>query len=242
MSKIVISQPMYFPWVGMFEQVCLADTFVFLDDAQFARGFINRVQYKTDGGSKWMTIPLKKHSQKTQINEVELSDDNDWRAQHTNKFSSSIALAPYADDAINLMSAVLGKHGLTFSDLVIESMLAVMRYFEIENVARVLKSSDMNLSGKKGDLIKEIVTQLEGSRYITGMGGLNYLDHEGFEESGIAVEYMDYNLNSYPQVHGDFTPYVTILDLIANCGKGGREYINSGTISWRDALASIEGK
>ena len=38
MKTVVISQPMYFPWVGMLEQMRLADVFVHLDDAQFSKG------------------------------------------------------------------------------------------------------------------------------------------------------------------------------------------------------------
>ena len=48
MTTVVISQPMLFPWVGMFEQVALADVFVHYDDVQFSKGsFTNRVQLKT---------------------------------------------------------------------------------------------------------------------------------------------------------------------------------------------------
>ena len=55
MKTVVISQPMYFPWIGIFEQIRLADVFVFYDDVQFTRGFINRVQYKTPQGTGWIT-------------------------------------------------------------------------------------------------------------------------------------------------------------------------------------------
>ena len=31
-GTLVVSQPMYFPWVGMLEQIRLCDTYVFYDD------------------------------------------------------------------------------------------------------------------------------------------------------------------------------------------------------------------
>ena len=65
MSKtVVISQPMFFPWVGIFEQIRLADIFVHFDDVQLPWGssFINRVQIKTKDGIKWLTIPIRKTS------------------------------------------------------------------------------------------------------------------------------------------------------------------------------------
>ena len=59
MKTVAISQPMYFPWAGMLEQMRLADVWVHLDDAQFSKGgFFNRVQIKTDQGTPWLTVPL----------------------------------------------------------------------------------------------------------------------------------------------------------------------------------------
>ena len=63
MARVVISQPMYFPWFGFMAQMSLADVFIWLDDAQFSKGsFTNRVQVKTDNGLTWMSVPLKKES------------------------------------------------------------------------------------------------------------------------------------------------------------------------------------
>ncbi|MFT7595258.1 MAG: hypothetical protein ACI8R4_002586 [Paracoccaceae bacterium] len=47
MTRVVISQPMYFPWAGFLAQLALADVRIWLDDAQFSNGsFTNRVQVK----------------------------------------------------------------------------------------------------------------------------------------------------------------------------------------------------
>ena len=59
MTTVVVSQPMLFPWVGLFEQIRLADVFVHYDDVAFSKGsFFNRVQIKTlEVGSKWFNGP-----------------------------------------------------------------------------------------------------------------------------------------------------------------------------------------
>ena len=51
---LVVSQPMYFPWVGLLEQIRLSDQFVHYDDVQYTRGFYNRVQVKVPGAIRWM--------------------------------------------------------------------------------------------------------------------------------------------------------------------------------------------
>ena len=59
MATVVITQPMLFPWPGFFEQLMLADTYIYLDDAQFSKGsFTNRIQLLRGAERCWMTIPL----------------------------------------------------------------------------------------------------------------------------------------------------------------------------------------
>ena len=42
-NVVVISQPMYFPWVGFLSQISMASTIIWLDDVQFSKGsFTNR--------------------------------------------------------------------------------------------------------------------------------------------------------------------------------------------------------
>ena len=57
--KVAIHQPNYFPWIGYFYKMSLADVFVVLDDSQYSKnGYQNRVKIKTPTGSVWMTQPV----------------------------------------------------------------------------------------------------------------------------------------------------------------------------------------
>jgi hypothetical protein len=81
--NVVISQPMYFPWVGMFEQIALADVFVFYTDVQFSKGsFTNRVQIKTPAGSTWMTVPLQDLKLGQSIDDVAVKPVAQWKPRH----------------------------------------------------------------------------------------------------------------------------------------------------------------
>jgi hypothetical protein len=236
MKTVVISQPMYFPWVGQFEQLAMADVFVFLDHVQFARGFINRVQYKTAQGQQWLTIPLQKHPRSTPICELSFAGE-EWREEHLQTFMRAVNKAPFAADAVAIMKDVLSRKDIPFSQLIEASVLAVRDYFDLAPKCSFHRSSEISVQTKKSDLIKQLVLHFGGTRYVTGMGALNYLDHEDFENSGVQVEYMDYRKEDYPQLHPPFTPFVTALDLVANMGRAGSEKINSGTVSWSEAIA-----
>lgn len=242
MKTVVISQPMYFPWVGIFEQIRLADVFVYYDDVQFARGFINRVQCKSSRGLHWLTVPLCKHSRDTRICDLCIKEDTGWRQKHIKSLECSLNGAPYVDDALSLVQNVLSQRELSFSEMLIEGMNKVCEYFNLGQGCQFYKSSELEVDGYKGDRIMNIVRHFNGDRYVTGMGALNYLDHEAFEREGIDVEYMDYKKLPYPQKFGEFTPFVTILDLIANCGRDGRKFICSGTQGWRELTGMQRGK
>jgi len=54
-----------------------------------------------------------------------------------------------------------------------------------------------------------------------------------FEVEGVQVEYIDYQKQPYPQQHGAFTPFVSVLDLIANLGQDGARVMVSGTVDWK---------
>jgi len=75
-----------------------------------------------------------------------------------------------------------------------------------------------------------------GTIYVTSHGARNYLDHEAFEQAGVKVHYMRYECNPYPQRWGEFTPYVTGLDLVASLGRDGSSRISSHCVPWRDFL------
>lgn len=238
MSTVVISQPMYFPWVGMFEQWRLADDFVFFDDVQFARGFINRVQYKTPNGSGWLTVPLRQHSRDARICDLECVEDSGWRDKHLRTLALALAGAPHLQDALGLAESVLLRRDLGFCELLIEGMQVVADYFGLLQGKRLHRSSQLAVTGRKSDLIQGLVSHLGGDRYVTGMGALSYLNHAAMEQAGIKVCYMDYRKREYPQKFPPFTPYVTVLDLVANCGRDGRFFIDSGVTHWRKVLAA----
>ena len=47
------------------------------------------------------------------------------------------------------------------------------------------------------------------------------------------MEYMDYE-KRLSAIARDFTPFVSALDLLANCGQAGRDVIAPRTVCWKD--------
>lgn len=239
MTKVVISQSMYFPWPGLLEQIVLADKYVFYDDVDFVRkSFTNRVQIKTQAGQSWITVPVQDFKQGQKIDEVKIDYTQEWQKKHYESFRHSYAKTPYIKDALDILDEAFSHNHKHISDLAAHSIRSLVSYFELGEEKSFLLSKDLGVPGASTQRLLDIVKKLEGNIYITGHGAKNYLDHSLFDEQLIDVRYMEYKCIPYSQKHGDFIPYVSSLDLIANCGKDGKKVLSSGTVSWKEALLS----
>lgn len=234
--NIVISQSMYFPWVGMLEQIRLADMFVHYDDVQFSKGsFTNRVQIKQPNGTTaWMTVPLQNFKLGQRIDEVSIKAPEFWLDKHLAMLKASFGQAPYSQDALGLAESVLIRPHTSMAQLARASLLALADYFGLTRHTQFIDSTDLNITGASSQRVFDIVKALKGTRYITGHGAFGYLDHDLFERDGIEVAYMQYQRKAYPQSYGTFTPYVSALDLIAHTGTAGIDNIISNPIYWRN--------
>lgn len=226
---------MYFPWIGIFEQMLLADVFVHYDDVQYPQGrsFISRVKIAKSPDTMWLTVPIKKQD-KVNINQTAIDYSQSWQGKHLKSLAHFYAKAPFKEDVLQLVEDVFRFNDADLASLNIRAVEAVAKYFSIQT--QTLRSSTMAVLGSSSDKLINIVKATGGSHYITGHGAKNYLQHEQFEKNGISVEYMKYENKAYQQWDNTFISHMSILDLIAYKGVSGIEYIKSNTIHWREFI------
>lgn len=233
MTTVVISQPMFFPWVGMLEQLKAADVYVHYDDVQFSKGsFTNRVQVKTATGVKWLTVPLENAHLGTLIKDVRVDARRDWRRGHLDLLRQAYK---GATDMLELVERVYQVQTPWLCEVAMLSMGALADVFGVRPKREAL-SSELQIPGSSTDRVLQVVKHFGGTRYVSGAGGRAYLDHAAFERAGVSVEYMTYAKVPYLQRHGAFTPFVSALDLLANRGPEGREVFTSKTVSWKETV------
>lgn len=231
---------MLFPWLGMLEQMRLSDVIVHYDDVQFSKGgFTNRVQVKTATGIRWMTVPLRNLKLGAPIDTVQFAPAPIWRDKHLALLAQSFGTTPHGERALDLARDVYGQKHSDIGHLARASMLALGNYFGVLEGKPVLDVRELSIGGSGSSRVLDVVRAVGGTTYITGHGGRNYLNHRAFDEAGIRVEYMQYEHPPYPQGWGEFTSYVTGLDLVANMGVEGLERISSRSIPWRQFLSSM---
>ncbi len=231
---VVVSQPMYFPWVGLLEQIKLADIFIFYDDVQFTRGFFNRVQVKTNSGTKWLSVPLRDYHRGQMINEVQIDNSEFWWSRHREILRQNYRASPNCDAMLKIADEVFSSRTNSLAELAICSTKVLANYFGVSAKTQYMYSSKMGIKGSGTQRLLDLCVKCDAQIYVTGSGAKRYLDHELFENNGIEVRYMNYAMTQYQQLHGQFTPFVSALDLIANCGRHGADFITSKAINWRN--------
>jgi hypothetical protein len=232
--NILISQPMFLPWIGLFEQIRLADCFVFYDDVQLPQGrsFMSRVQIKTHSGIMWLSAPIDRALSGNLINNSYFSLQQDWRSKHLKTLIHSYAKAPFFKLMYELASCI---YSFPSNNLAEFNMNAIKHTSSWLGLCPIYtKSSELNIPSRSTQRLVDICNHFGAKTYITGLGGLNYIEHDKFEDSNIEVKYMKYAKKSYKQLHGEFTPYVTILDAIANRGDSVKDLLCSDAIYWKE--------
>lgn len=237
MKTVVVLQPQFFPWRGVFEQIRLADEFVHLDDAQFQKGgFTNRVQLKTANGPLWLTVPVLRSGKLPPIAEVEIDYKSDWREKHLRTFAMSYAHAPFVATAQTILADVYAARPRTIAELDIAALERCCAELELRPCFS--RASSTPVDGAKTDRLAALLVPRAATCYVTGLGALDYLDAPQLAAAGIDVRVMQYARRPYRQMHGAFDPHVSILDAIANLGPEAAAALESPAIPWDDAFAA----
>jgi glutaredoxin-related protein len=81
------------------------------------------------------------------------------------------------------------------------------------------------VAGKTERLV-DLCTQVGATEYFSGPAAKEYIVEDIFMESQIKVTWFEYSgYPEYPQLFGNFQHGVTVLDLLANCGKLSPKYM-----------------
>ena len=211
-------QPYIFPYLGYFQLLNSVDHFVFYDDVNFIKGgWVNRNQLLINNQNKFFTVPLKKISSFTPINEVEIHKElyPNWRSKFYKSLSQSYGKTPYYDDVLPLLTNVFDQD---FSFIYQLSIRSVVSVFEYLNVKLDYSLSSEKFKGTKGldkaDRIMKICEMTSSNTYINPSGGTDLYDKKHFLNRGFELKFIKNNLTKYNQFGGEFIAGLSILDLL----------------------------
>jgi hypothetical protein len=214
--KLAVMQPYFFPYIGYFQLVKEADTFVFFNDVNFIKkGWINKNNLLQHNKPLAFTIPLQKVSQNKHINEVEISDFAGWRKDFIKTLEFNYKKATHFETTSALIKQILFKKEYTqISDLASESVIGVSKYLGLKT--NFTYSSDLSYKGENGqDKIINICSLLHATSYTNPKNGAHMYDESVFKSSGIDLFFLEAENIQYPQlVKNEFIPWLSIIDVL----------------------------
>ena len=226
MKKVAILQSNYIPWKGYFDMIAAVDEFILYDDMQYTRrDWRNRNKIKTPQGTVWLTVPVKVKGQYFQkIRDTEI-DGFSWAATHWKSLAQHYARAPYLKEIQKWLEPLyMDRIYSHISILNLTLLEAICRYLSIHT--KISNSWDYTLADGKTKRLADLCRQAGGTEYVSGPAAKDYIDEQIFTDCGIKLTWFDYEgYPEYPQLWGEFTHFVSILDLLFNCGKNSSRYM-----------------
>lgn len=232
MKKIAILQSNYLPWKGVFDLIHRVDIFVFLEDVQYTeRDWRNRNKILTSQGPQWFSVPVKSSNRRNQlICEAEIDNETNWQRKHYNMFQINYGKSLHFKQYKWIIDDLyLNQKWEKISDLNIYSTKLIASVLGLD--IQFINSAELNTSGTKDDKLIEICKKVNADYYLSGPAARDYIVPQKFIDNNIILDYIDYQYPEYQQLHQPFNNFVTILDLIFNCGQEAPYYI----WDWRES-------
>ena len=229
---VTIHQPEHLPWLGFFNKLSKAELFVILDSVQFEKNYFqNRNRIIGSNGAQYVGIPVNMtgHMGGTiATTEIAVKSNPTWKRKYLNTIKMGYAKHPFFEDVYPILENAINMDTGYIADI----NIAIFREFakKMGFQPKYIRSSRLEISGLKSELILDICKYVGATTYIAGPSGRDYLDMKTFEDANIEVVFNDYHHPVYPQKKTtEFIPYMSALDLFMNCGfEEGKRIILEG--------------
>ena len=222
-----ISQPTLYPWVGYFNLIKNSDVFVFLDNVKFKKQtwqMRNRLKSgsRVDESEIWVHIPSNLDKTNTLIKDVLIDNNQDWKKKHLDIFQYNYG-KKYQN--IEFLTELYETDWDKIGDFNIEFITKCCQYLEIET--KLVRASELNVKGKKSNLVLNICKELGADTLLANSGSENYLEKDKniFDIENVAISYHNYEHIEYNQ-HGElFLKDLSVLDLLFSEQKNSKNFI-----------------
>ena len=225
--RIAIHQPHYLPWLGYLAKWAAADLFIFLDVVQYEKnGWQNRNRIKTPDGARWLTVPV--HARLgTPIAEVVIDGSRAWPARHLRAIEQAYARAAWLPAYRADLAELYARPWTHLAPLATASALWLARSIGITTPVRLASELHVTSADATGRLVA-LCRAVSADTYLAGADGARYMDLGQFAAAGIGVLAQRYEHPVYPQIHGEFVPFLSALDLLLATGDQALAILRNG--------------
>ena len=228
-DSLAIMQPTFLPWAGYFALMDRVDRFVLLDDVQFdKRSWQQRNRIKTANGPLWLSVPVLTKGRRDQtIADAQIQPEARFAETALKTLEHAYGKAPFFTPVMDKVSPAFrsSEAGLCALNIALIEALAGLMGLELNWV----RSSDTPVMSVKAERLADLCRVHGAARYIAPPGSRDYLDNDAaLERAGVTLEYFAYEHPIWPQLHGAYEPYMSVLDLVMNALPDALSILRSG--------------
>lgn len=228
---IAIMQPTFLPWIGYFDLIDQADAFVFLDNVDFTKqSWQQRNRIKTANGVQWLTVPIlwRGHSGQ-KILDVKINQAYKYKEKHIKTITQSYCKAPFFNLYVEEFSNIFVEPYQKICKLNIDLIVWLCKKLGMETT--FIRSSELEINGDKVERLINICRAFDADCYLSPPGSREYIEENNlFISNNIELMYHNFQHPHYSQLHGDFVPYLSVIDLIFNEGPNSLDIIRNAPI------------
>lgn len=224
-SVVAIHQPNFFPWMGFFDKIAVADIFILLDHVQFPKTggtYTNRVMMLVNGEARWVSAPVVRNYHGVRsIIEMEYSVAEDWRTRVLKTMQANYAKAPRFHEVMPVLEKLVACADNSVAGYNIAAIYELVRQLGIDD-SKIVRSSTLDCSGQSNEMLISLTRKVGGGIYMCGGGADAYQEESLFAEAGIELRHQNFKSLVYAQTGtADFVPGLSIIDAAMNLGWAG---------------------
>jgi hypothetical protein len=214
-----IHQANFFPWIGYFDKIRRADTFVILDDVQYQKtggSWSNRVALKINAKSQFFSAPITRPSGVRNINEVTFAQSN-WRVKLLKTLQSNYAKASFYKEYKDFVFDLIENPEENIAAYNTHAIRELCALYTLETPIEL--SSNFGFGTKSNQLLIDLTKASKANCYMAGSGAGDYQDIDLFSQQGVDFMHQNFVHPVYGQSRtANFVPGLSILDYLFNVG------------------------
>jgi len=213
-EEIIIgsNQPYLLPYIGYWQLMNLADTYVISDSMQYIKkGYINRNSILLNNQAHRFSLEVIGVHEETLINEVTVGNN---ARKIVSTISHAYKKSPNFANVFPMIEEVLLNKEKNLARYIGNSIEVIANYLEMNTQFIYLSDLQGETSLKSQDRTVDICKRVNASRYVNAIGGQHLYDKETFLAEGMDLSFLKTSEFEYKQYYNEFIPNLSIVDIL----------------------------
>lgn len=227
MTTVAIMQPTYLGWAGYFSLIDQADIFILDDQAQYvAKSWHSRNRIRTGGGNiVWLTVPV--HGHRAPLNTIEIANEREWISKHWATIEQAYRKTPGWEHLSGYIRTPFDRDWQYLTDFTTDVIGRLARCLGISTYVVHASTLGPTRPGM-ADRISDLCHHVDATTLLNTRTAEQYLDESMLDH--IRIQWHDYHHPTYGQAGQEWQSHLSVLDLLAHCGKDSLNVIRGNPI------------